>query len=54
MKPPIFALCSVCRCHCRSLFRCAKGGNAFSQIWIDVVEKFVLGFFYRDKKGLFS
>lgn len=29
-------------------------GMFFSQIWIDVVEKFVLGVFYRDKKGLFS
>ena len=44
----------VYRCRCRLLFRCAKSGNVFSQIWIDVVEKFVLGVFYRDKKGLRS
>ena len=51
---PFLHILGVCRCRCRLLFRCAKSGNVFSQIWIDVVEKFVLGVFYRDKKGLFS
>jgi len=35
-------------------FSLCKEWECFSQIWIDVVEKFVLGVFYRDKKGLFS
>ena len=51
---PFLHILGVCRCRCRLLFRCAKSGNVFPQIWIDVVEKFVLGVFYRDKKGLFS
>ena len=54
MKPPIFAHSWCLKMSVQVAFRCAKSGNVFSQLWIDVVEKFVLGVFYRDKKGLFS